>query len=95
MGTYIIPSYNLLDELAETYGFTEAGRELKLACERSNLMVEQERAEACDYVEQKNRMKPISCPTARFGLERLRPPRGRVDRRDTRWRADFRARLDE
>lgn len=52
MGTYIIPSYNLLDELAETYGFTEAGRELKLACERSNLMVEQERAEACDYVEQ-------------------------------------------
>jgi len=77
---YIIPSYNLLDELAETYGFTEAGRELKLARERSNLMVEQERAASCDYVEQNRRQTAV-----RFVVDAFN---GKVDSILSRTKAD-------
>lgn len=77
---YIIPSYNLLDELAETYGFTEAGRELKLARERSNLMVEQERAAVCDYVEQNRRQTAV-----RFVVDAFN---GKVDSVLSRTKAD-------
>lgn len=48
---YIIPTYSLLDELADEFGFTEAGAELKKARERSRHMVKSGRAAACDYVE--------------------------------------------
>lgn len=48
---YIMPTYSLLDELAEDYGFTEAGAELKKARERTRDMVKTGRAANCDYVE--------------------------------------------
>lgn len=48
---YLKPTYSLLDELADAYGFEEAGQQLKQARERSKLMVEHGRAAACDYVE--------------------------------------------
>jgi len=48
---YIIPTYSLLDDLAEEFGFTEAGIELKKARERSRHMVKTGRAATCDYVE--------------------------------------------
>jgi hypothetical protein len=48
---YIIPTYSLLDELADEFGFTEAGAELKKARERSRHMVKSGRAATCDYVE--------------------------------------------
>lgn len=48
---YIVPTYSLLDELAEDYSFTEAGAELKKARERTREMVKSGRAANCDYVE--------------------------------------------
>lgn len=48
---YLKPTYSLLDELADAYGFDEAGQQLKQARERSKLMVEHGRAATCDYVE--------------------------------------------
>lgn len=53
---YLKPTYSLLDELAQTYGFDEAGKQLKLARERSALMVEHRRAATSEYVEY-NRLK--------------------------------------
>ena len=52
---YLKPTYSLLDELAEMYGFDQAGQELKQARERSKLMVEHDRAAVCDYVEKSRR----------------------------------------
>ena len=49
---YIIPSYSLLDQLADDFGYTEAGEELKKARERSRLMVKNHTAAKCDYVEE-------------------------------------------
>ncbi|WP_148479837.1 DUF4041 domain-containing protein [Parabacteroides johnsonii] len=49
---YIIPSYNLLDQLADDFGYTEAGEELKRARERSRLMIKNHTAAKCDYVEE-------------------------------------------
>ena len=48
---YIIPTYTLIDELADGYGFVEAGAALKRARALSKLMAEQRRAAKCDYVE--------------------------------------------
>ncbi|MCK8496052.1 DUF4041 domain-containing protein [Spirosoma sp. RP8] len=48
---YLIPSYTLLDELAEDYAHVEAGTELKKARERTRLMVTNRTAAKCDYVE--------------------------------------------
>lgn len=48
---YLIPSYTLLDELADQYGHSEAGIELKKARERTRLMISSRTAATCDYVE--------------------------------------------
>lgn len=48
---YLKPTFSLLDELAEAYGFDEAGQQLKVARERTKLMVENDQAASCDYVE--------------------------------------------
>jgi len=52
---YMIPSHSVLDDLAQAYSHTEAGQELKKARERSKLMMEQDRAAKCDYVERVRR----------------------------------------
>ncbi|RKT37932.1 DUF4041 domain-containing protein [Thiocapsa rosea] len=52
---YLKPTFGLLDELAETYGFDDSGRQLKAARERTSLMVEEQRAATCEYVEAKRR----------------------------------------
>lgn len=46
---YIKPSYTLLDELAEGFGHTEAGVQLKGARKKSILMVKEGRAVVCAY----------------------------------------------
>jgi hypothetical protein len=51
----MIPSHSLLDELAEAYSYTEAGKQLKLARDYSKLMASQGRAADCDYVESNRR----------------------------------------
>jgi hypothetical protein len=52
---YIVPSFNLLDHLAEEYSHTEAGIELKNARERMRLMVSVGTAAKCNYVEVRRR----------------------------------------
>lgn len=52
---YLIPGQSLLDELAELYGHTEAGRELKRARDQVRQMVENRSAAECDYVEASRR----------------------------------------
>jgi hypothetical protein len=56
---YIIPSYSLLDNLADDYGYTEAGNELKVARDRSRTMVKLEKAATCDYVEDHRRSTAV------------------------------------
>lgn len=53
--SYMIPSHSLLDDLAETYSHTEAGKRLQVARDYSKTMVTQNRAAECDYVERARR----------------------------------------
>jgi chromosome segregation ATPase len=48
---YVIPSYSLLDGLAETYGYTQAGEDLKNTRTLSRDLVKMGRAGMCDYAE--------------------------------------------
>lgn len=48
---YLIPTYSLLDDLAEEFGHTEAGEKLKNARELSRFMIKNKTAAKCDYVE--------------------------------------------
>jgi hypothetical protein len=48
---YVIPSHTLLDDLAETYGYTQAADALKKARAFSRDLVKGGRAGKCDYVE--------------------------------------------
>lgn len=57
---YLEPTYSLLDELADAYSFAEAGKQLKLARERSQIMVDQSRAATCNYVEDNRRETAIA-----------------------------------
>lgn len=68
---YLKPTYSLLDQLAENYGFDEAGQELKRARANSQIMVTGERAATCDYVERNRRETAI-----RFVLDAFN---GKVD----------------
>jgi hypothetical protein len=52
---YFKPTFGLLDELAETYGFDDSGRQLKMARERTRQMVAEQRAATCGYVEARRR----------------------------------------
>ncbi len=52
---YLVPTYSLLDQLGETYGFDEAGRELTASREMSRNLVTSGRAAECDYVETNRR----------------------------------------
>lgn len=49
------------DELADAYGFDDAGKQLKQARERSKLMVGQDQAATCDYVEKNRRNCRAAC----------------------------------
>lgn len=52
---YVVPTYGLLDELAEHFGFTEAGQALKGARSKVREMIALGRAATCDYVEKNRR----------------------------------------
>jgi hypothetical protein len=84
---YLKPTYSLLDELADAYGFNEAGQQLKQARERSQLMVTHHRAATCDYVE-KNRRETAT----RFVVEAFN---GKVDSILSRSKADNFGTLDQ
>lgn len=57
---YLKPTYSLLDELADDFGYTEAGQQLKLARSNSARMVKEGTAAKCDYVEENRRKIAIA-----------------------------------
>lgn len=68
---YLKPMLSLIDDLAEEYGFEEAGQQLKIARDRSRRMIDGHQAAACDYVEVSRRDTAI-----RFVIDAFN---GRVD----------------
>jgi hypothetical protein len=56
---YVIPTAGLLDDLAEEFGFAEAGQRLKVAREKVRSMIKQGTAATCDYVEANRRTTAI------------------------------------
>lgn len=48
---YLVPTYSLLDDLAEEFGHTEAGEKLKFVREKTRLMINNGTSAKCDYVE--------------------------------------------
>lgn len=57
---YLKPTYSLLDDLAEEFGYDEAGQQLKLARENSVRMIKAGTAATCDYVEDARRNTAIA-----------------------------------
>ena len=57
---YLVSGRSLLDDLAEEFGFTDAGAELKNARERTRLMIRNGTAAACEYVEAKRKDTAIN-----------------------------------
>jgi hypothetical protein len=57
---YLKPTYSLLDELAQEFSHTEAGERLKLAREKSRLMINNGTSANCDYVENYRKTTAIS-----------------------------------
>ena len=48
---YLVPTFSLLDDLAEEFGHTDAGQKLKFSREKTNLMITNGTSAKCDYVE--------------------------------------------
>nr|WP_248787011.1 DUF4041 domain-containing protein [Escherichia coli] len=57
---WIIPNRSVLDELAENYEFTDAGKELQKARELTKSLIKTNKAASCDYVEQNRRNTAIN-----------------------------------
>ena len=84
---YIQPSFSLLDDLAEEYGFEDSGQQLRLARERTRKMVEQNQAATCEYVEASRRDTAI-----RFVIDAFN---GRVDSILSRVKSDNHGTLEQ
>lgn len=84
---YIIPTYHLLDDLAEEIGYTEAGQKLKDARELSKLMVRNGQAAVCDYAEANRRATAIRFVTDAFN--------GKVDSILSRAKSDSHGTLEK
>lgn len=84
---YIIPTHSLLDDLAEDFGHTEAGRNLKNARDRSKLMIQNGTAAACDYVQASRRDTAVSFVIDAFN--------GKVDSILSRVRSDNAGTLEQ
>lgn len=63
---YLVPSYSLLDQLADDFSYIEAGKQLEKAREASRLMVKYGTAAKCDYVEDNRRTTAINFITDAF-----------------------------
>ena len=63
---YLIPSYTLLDDLADEFGHAQAGAELKKARERTRLLVRSATAARCDYVEAVRKTTAVNFVTDAF-----------------------------
>ncbi|HLP97814.1 MAG TPA: DUF4041 domain-containing protein [Sideroxyarcus sp.] len=85
--SYIIPSYSLLDDLADEFGYTEAGKKLKEARDNSRAMVKAGMAATCDYVETNRKETAI-----RFVVDAFN---GKVDSILSRSKADNHGKLEQ
>lgn len=56
---YIVPTYSLIDHLADDYSHTQAGEELKRAREKTRLMIKNASAALCEYVEENRKQTAI------------------------------------
>lgn len=84
---YIVPTYNLLDDLAEEFGYSEAGQRLKEARDTSRAMVRAGRAATCEYVEENRKETAI-----RFAVDAFN---GKVDSILSRSKADNHGKLEQ
>ena len=84
---YIVPTYNLLDDLAEEFGFTDAGQKLKAARDYTRFMVKAGRAATCDYVEANRRDTAV-----RFVVDAFN---GKVDSILSRSKSDNHGKLEQ
>jgi hypothetical protein len=84
---YIVPTYSLLDDLAEEFGFTEAGQSLKAARESTRAMIKANRAATCEYVETSRKETAIRFVTDAFN--------GKVDSILSRSKADNHGKLEQ
>lgn len=82
---YIIPTYSLLDNLAEEFGYTEAGQKLKEARDLTRSMILTSRAADCDYAEANRKETAI-----RFVLDAFN---GKIDSILSRTKADNHGKL--
>lgn len=57
---YLAPTYSLLDDLADEFGHTEAGIKLKDARNNTNILIRDNKAAKCDYVEEYRRTTAIN-----------------------------------
>jgi hypothetical protein len=57
---YIVPAHSVLDDLAESFGFADAGQKLKQARERTRQLARGNSAATCDYVEANRRETAIA-----------------------------------
>ncbi|AIB42890.1 DUF4041 domain-containing protein [Pseudomonas sp. WCS374] len=85
--SYIAPTDNLLDDLADEVGFTEAGQQLKAARDHTRFMVKAGRAAAYDYVEAYRRDTAV-----RFVIDAFN---GKVDSILTRSKGDNHGKLEQ
>ena len=84
---YIIPPHSLLDDLADNFGYAEAGQKLKQARERAKVMVRNGTAAACEYVEANRHETAISFVIDAFN--------GKVDSVLSRVKHDNAGRLEQ
>lgn len=77
---YILPTQSLLDDLAEAFGFDDAGKALKDARAHSAMLVKSGKAAVCDYVEENRRTSAINFVIDAFN--------GKVDTLQARIKAD-------
>ena len=56
---YLVPSYTLLDELAEDFGHKEAGENLKKLRQNNKLMIINRQAGICEYMDEQRRITAV------------------------------------
>ncbi|WP_240997846.1 DUF4041 domain-containing protein, partial [Pseudomonas viridiflava] len=84
---YIVPTYHLLDDLAEELRFIDAGQKLKEARELTKVLVKTGRAASCDYAEANRRETVIRFVADAFN--------GKVDSILSRSKSDNHGKLEQ
>lgn len=84
---YIVPTYSLIDDLADEFGHTEAGTALKKAREITRSLIKTGLAATCDYAEANRRTTAIQFVVDAFN--------GKVDSILSRGKADNHGKLEQ